>query len=356
MTAGLTIHLMTATLAPGDALGNNFLTLRQVFMELGCRVNLYADWISARYPAPAYHSSLYQSTGRDILWYQYSIGADNVACVLRSHDYRVMDFQGVAPSQQFAGYDLRMAAACRQGEALLPRLRDQFDLCVVHSDYSRGLLEQAGFRQRIEKLPMVADTPGHDGGDPVLSGYLRPIDYVTFVGRVVPQKDILGLLRLFAELNARRPNTALIIAGRRDLAPAYQREINRLIARLRLERRVLFGGQVNDRRLLSSLYRQARFTLIMSDWESFCVPVVESMAVGTPVVACDVPPVPEIMGNGGLVIDKHDPRGAVDRIEALWTDSPQRAQLVAAARARAQHFTIDALRREWLAMSKRVFV
>jgi glycosyltransferase involved in cell wall biosynthesis len=352
----LTIHLMTAALTPGDALGKNFLTLRQLFTEFGCRVNLYADWISSEYPAPAYHSSLYQSTGRDVLWYQYSIGADNIACVTQSSDYRVMDFQGVSPARLVAGYDPYLELLCRQGEERLPQMHDQFDLCVVHSDYSRQLLEEAGFRQRIEKLPMVADTARYDGHDDVtLSAYLRQIEYVMFVGRVVPQKDILALLRIFAELHKLRPEAILIIPGRRDLAPGYQREIDRTIAQLRLGSRVLFLGQVNDLSILSSLYRHARFTLIMSDWESFCVPVVESMSFGTPVVACDVPPVPEIMGEGGIVIDKHGPCEAAQRIVALWSDSPQRERLQTAARARAHHFTTEVLRRELLAMLTRVF-
>ena len=355
MNPALTVHMMTAALTPGDALGNNFLTLHQLLTEFGCRVRLYADWVSPDFPVAAYPSKLYQSTGEDILWYQFSIGADNVACVTHSTDYRVMDFQGVSPPRLFAGYDPHLEQLCRQGEELLPQLRDQFDLCVVHSDYSRQLLEEAGYR-RIEKLPMVVETRRYRApDDTTLSNWLNRIEYLMFVGRVVPQKDILAMLQTFAEVHQRHPDAVLIIVGRRDLAPGYQREIDRAVAKLRLDQRVLFLGQVNDASMLASLYRHARCTLIMSEWESFCVPVVESMYFGTPVVAHDVPPVPEVMGPGGIVVDKHYPHDAALAIEAIWSDAARREQLRTAAQARANDFALEVLRRDLLAMFQRVF-
>jgi len=355
MKTDVTVHLMTAALSPGDALGNNFLTLRQLFMEFGCRVMLYADWVSPDFPAPAHLSNLYHSTGHDILWYQYSIGSDNIKYISSSLDYKAMDFQGVSPARLFTGYAPHLEQLCEEGEAKLPLLRDQFDLCVVHSDYSRQLLEQAGY-QRIEKLPMVVEPKRDNAADDVaLAGWLSQLEYLLFVGRVVPQKDILAMLKFMVEVQVAHPNAVLIIVGRRDMAPGYQREIDRAIDKLGLRERVLFLGQVNDPSTLASLYRHARFTLIVSEWESFCVPVLESMHFGTPVVAHSVPPVPEVMADGGIVIDKYQPRLAAEAIESVWHAGIQREQLQQAARRRAQDFTLDQLRQQLLRVLQKVF-
>jgi glycosyltransferase involved in cell wall biosynthesis len=194
-----------------------------------------------------------------------------------------------------------------------------------------------------------------DAEDKTLAAWLSRIEYLVFVGRIVPQKDILAQLRIMAELIKQRPDAVLLIVGRRDLAPGYQREVDRAIDQLGLSKRVTLIGPVHDGMTLGTLYRHARFTLVTSEWESFCVPAVESMYCGTPVVTHDVAPVPEIMGAGGIVIDKRDPRAAARRIAAVWYDSSEHDQLRAAARLRANDFTVGVLRRELLAMFKRVF-
>jgi glycosyltransferase involved in cell wall biosynthesis len=163
------------------------------------------------------------------------------------------------------------------------------------------------------------------------------------------------MLHIFAEFRQEHLDAVFVIVGRRDMAAGYQREIARAIKKLQLENRVLFAGQVNDTAMLASLYRHARVTLIASEWESFCVPVVESMHFGTPVVAHAVPPVPEVMGPGGIVIDKHDPRASASSIDAIWHAGAQRTVLQAAARERARNFTVPVLRHELLAMLRRVF-
>ena len=355
MNPPLTVHIMTAALTPGDAIGNYISTLRRILVEFGCRVRLYADWISPQFPGPAYPSELYQSTGRDLLWYHYSIGATNLACVERSRDYRLMDFHGVSPARLFEGYDPYLAQRCREGEQSLPAMRQHFDWCIVHSEYSRQVLREAGY-QGIEKLPLVVDANRYASGeDAALSALTTQLEYVLFVGRVVPQKDIPAQLRLLAELRKFRPRCILIVVGSRDLAPAYQREIDRDVRRLKLADRVLFTGHVWDPRLLSSLFRHAHFTLVTSEWESFCVPAVESMHFGVPVVAHAVPPVPEVVEDGGIVIDKHDPPAAAAQVEAVWNDPVRYRQLCTIAQARARHFTSEILRHELLAMFQRVF-
>jgi glycosyltransferase involved in cell wall biosynthesis len=59
-----------------------------------------------------------------------------------------------------------------------------------------------------------------------------------------------------------------------------------------------------DREDLASLYRQASVYLQTSNWESFCMPAVEALTFGTPVVATPAYALPEVVGRGALYCSK----------------------------------------------------
>jgi glycosyltransferase involved in cell wall biosynthesis len=346
--------MMTASLVPGDAIGNYILTLKRILEELGFRVSLYADHVAPAYGHIARLSEDYHPSG-GILWYHYSIYADNLALVQSPVDYRIMDFQSVSPPRLFKGYDAHLTQLCQRGIEVLPTFRDHFDLCIVHSEYTRVELLAHGYR-RVEKVPMVVDRKRFDGReDEALSRWLKALNYMLFVGRIVPQKDILGMLEIFARLHARRPDVTLILVGGRHLAPGYQRRIDATVDRLGLNARVLLTGQISDPSMLTSLYRHARFTIITSEWESFCVPVVESMTFGTPIVAHNIPPLPEVLGDAGVLINKQDQDATAATIDTLWDDAAAYGRLQRACVQRTPLFTAPALRCNLLRVFQRVF-
>lgn len=340
----MTFHLMTSSLVPGDAISNHVITVRRLLAEMGFRVVLYADHVAPRYRSQVHPSTDYRATGQDVLWFYYSIYAKNMALAELSTDYKVMDFRGITPPHLFAGYDPRLEQLCQRGYEALASHQEHFDLCVVHSEYSRQVLQDYGYAHII-KLPNIIDTDRYgEHRDEALAAWLSRLPYLFFAGRIVPQKDILALLDLFAHLRSQRPDVALLLAGRRDMAPDYQRQIDQKVHQLGLDHCTLFTGQVNNPGMLASLFQHAKFTIITSEWESFCVPVAESMFFETPVIVHRVPPLPEVAGEAGVVIDKHHPQAAVEQIEAVWADTNAYERLQQACRHRAPNFTTQALR------------
>jgi glycosyltransferase involved in cell wall biosynthesis len=168
---------------------------------------------------------------------------------------------------------------------------------------------------------------------------LSKLEYCLFIGRLVPQKDVLALVDIFAHIHQERPNMALVLVGTSDLAESYQRQIQERIRAHRLEDRVLFTGQVNNPAVLAAVLQQARLLLVTSEWESFCVPLVEAMYFGTPAVVHDIPPLPEVLGAGGLVVDKRRPEEAAATILTLLDDPERYQDLAVAARHRSAAFT-----------------
>jgi hypothetical protein len=75
--------------------------------------------------------------------------------------------------------------------------------------------------------------------------------------------------------------------------------------------RFFFTGPVPDADL-AAFYRHADVYISLSDHEGFCVPLLESMAAGVPVLAYGEAAVPETMGGAGVVFNPKDPRYAAE--------------------------------------------
>src|SRR5207245_2798836 len=114
--------------------------------------------------------------------------------------------------------------------------------------------------------------------------------------------------------------------------------------------RIRVVGYVHQRDL-PSLYREfdvlAVPSLTTPTWiEQFGRVAVEAMATGIPVVASDSGSLPEVIGDGGLLVPPGDPRALAAALDRLAGDPAERARLGKAARSRAEHYSWDAIARQ----------
>ena len=128
------------------------------------------------------------------------------------------------------------------------------------------------------------------------------------VGRVAPNKNHGALIDSVGFLNGpcRVPVRLAIVGG---IDPAFGRYVAELHARIRragLSGRVEFLGKISDAQL-KACYERAQILVTTSLHEGFCVPVVEAMAIGVPVVALAAGAVTETVGDAGLVWETPDP-------------------------------------------------
>jgi len=140
--------------------------------------------------------------------------------------------------------------------------------------------------------------------------------------------------RFLLEVMARKwtdPDLRLVLLGGAGAAAA---EVDRAIVEHGLEQRVIRPGRVPaaDRDGLIAL---AEALVFPSEYEGFGAPVVEAMALGTPVVCSDQAALAEVVGHAGIVL----PRTVDAWADALGQVARQRPALIAAGRARASDFT-----------------
>lgn len=156
------------------------------------------------------------------------------------------------------------------------------------------------------------------------------------VGSSIPRKRIDLLLQIVASLRGVEPRVHLIKAG--GAFTAVQRDQIRALG--------LNGCVVELPFLqpaqLAALYRRASVVVLPAEREGFCLPVIEAMACGTPVVASDLPVTREVGGTAVRFAAVGDVRGWRNTLMALLNvlnDPPVRAGLHRACLAQASHFT-----------------
>lgn len=149
-------------------------------------------------------------------------------------------------------------------------------------------------------------------------------------------------LRAYRALPAAvRDRTSLVFFARRQPAPAVQQAADDGACIL-LTR--------PPREQLVALYTLADLFVFPSWYEGFGLPALEAMACGTPVIASSRGGLPEVVGDGGVIVDAED-HGAIARSILTLFDSPDRyARLRAAALAHAARFSWDNTARQMLAI------
>jgi glycosyltransferase involved in cell wall biosynthesis len=153
-------------------------------------------------------------------------------------------------------------------------------------------------------LPVAPVFLANDGPDRELDEH----DYFVVCGTIEPRKNHLLLLNVWRELVRRRGERApkLVIVG----SPGWGAEP---VLRMLRQARLLHGRVIFARGLSSPALRRlvahARALLMPSFAEGFGLPVIEALAVGTPVIASDLPAHREIAGDLAIYRDPTDGPG-----------------------------------------------
>jgi alpha-1,3-rhamnosyl/mannosyltransferase len=166
--------------------------------------------------------------------------------------------------------------------------------------------------------------------------------FFLYVGSFGRRKNLEMLLRAYqgarTQLGVALPLVLTGPAGKSTL-------INRI--RSEMKPHVRYLDYVPDRDL-PDLYRGARATVLVSLYEGFGFPPLESMACGTPVIVSNCSSLPEVVGTAGLLVDPQDPKAIAGAFAALETNSVLRDELSNKSRAQAARFTWDRAARQHL--------
>ncbi|PWR21264.1 glycosyltransferase family 1 protein [Zavarzinia aquatilis] len=168
--------------------------------------------------------------------------------------------------------------------------------------------------------------------------------YFLFFGAIEPKKNLRRLIE--ATLRA-CPSRPLVIVGdpawkaldESNFLADYEREIAATGAPRRLHKFSYLPAEH-----LVALVRGARAVLFPSLYEGFGLPIIEAMAMGTPVLTASEGSMPEIAGDAALLVDPYDVGAMAEAITTLDRDDRLVAELAARGPAQAARFGIPPYR------------
>lgn len=174
--------------------------------------------------------------------------------------------------------------------------------------------------------------------------------YVLYVGTLQPRKNLVRLVDAFAAARQQHPELILVLAGRRGwLAdPIFAR-----VEALGLQDAVRFPGYVADADLPALLSGALCFAF-PSLHEGFGFPVLEAQACGAPVLAANTSSLPEVAGQGALLVDPLDVDAITAGLLRLVGDQALVDHLRAAGFANLRRFSWQRCAQETLAVLENI--
>jgi phosphatidylinositol alpha-1,6-mannosyltransferase len=159
----------------------------------------------------------------------------------------------------------------------------------------------------------------------------EPGSRVVFVGRLIANKGPDVAIEAFRIVRERAPGATMVMVGRGPMGDALRRQARET----GLEEAITFLGLQND---VSGILRESDIFVRPSEVEGMPLTILEAMATGLPVVACDVGGVAEVVNAGvtGHVVSPGSTREVAGAILDLITDKRKAAAMGAAGLRRVQ--------------------
>jgi glycosyltransferase involved in cell wall biosynthesis len=325
-----------------DALGNHVLNQLRFFQSRGYRALVLVEHLDERQPPevarhivrvsiedlragpvnPQRRRAVELFASADVYVFNYSAYYPLVEAIrLVGHGATIFDYHGVTPPRLWEGDDIE---ALVEGQRQI-QLASYADYAIAHSSFTRDELLRSGAvdAARVYQLPYVVPLERfrpapREATLAARYGLAAEQPVLLYVGRMAANKRILDLIRALAHIRERLPDTVLLLVGDTSFPPHARvvAQARQLAETLEVVDAVIFAGQVPDNELAAH-YQLADIFVTASIHEGFCIPVIEAMACGRPVVGAHATALPETIGPGGLTFTPEDPADLAAKVIAL---------------------------------------
>ncbi len=309
------VSLISFNAREGDAIGLQVVTQANFFRERGSSVRVYVQQTQAIHPdleksvqaipdglLSAEEWEYLQSSDLIIAQYgQHYELLDHLPGLVRAKPRILVDYHGVTPPHLWGTHNNK---ALVQGV----RRRDLLwfaDAILTHSDFTTNELKRFGIPAgRIWKVRYAIDLPELDQ-ERSRNRFRQRMGFreqrvLLYVGRFAANKRVPLLVESLKSLVSVGEDAHLCLVG--DTSDLYQQELEKVAtasADYELSDRVHVLGHLVGTALYDAFCGSDVF-VTASEWESFCIPLVEAMHFGLPVVGARATAIPGTIANDGL--------------------------------------------------------
>jgi glycosyltransferase involved in cell wall biosynthesis len=344
------IDQVIPTLASRDAIGGHVVQLRDLLRARGYRSDIYfgkasADRLDYGYPIDRLGNR--SSNGR-VLLYQLSIGSGVADIFRQRRERKFVNYHNITPAVLLEAWAPAVGEEVRWGRAQLRDLAPVTEFAIADSSFNERELQSAGYRSTTT-VPLLIDTDGFEGTpDPVVAQRLASqkkeggVDLL-FVGKVSPHKGQHDLVKALAAYRRLYDPLARLHLVGGAISDEYRAAVEHFAAELGLVRSVEIAGSVTHEQLIA-YYAASDAFVCLSDHEGFCVPLLEAMVHGLPIVATANTAVPETVRGAGLILPNKEPVRVAAAIDRVIRDPRLRSHLARAAAERVRTFALPRVR------------
>ncbi len=293
----------------------------------------------------------------DILLYQLGTSSPVAEFLLGRSEPLVLDYHNVTPESFYAGWEEHTTAKVALARRQVAELAPHAVLGIADSAFNARELAELGCPS-TEVVPILVDLEGAGGAvDRRELGRLAArhggATVLLFVGRMSPNKGhehLVGALWCYRRLYD--PRARLHLVGP-TVTPDYATAVFAFAEELGLGDAVLHGEALTPGEL-AAWYEDADVFVCLSRHEGFCIPLLEAMRAGTPVVALDAGAVGETLGDAGLLLDTARPATVAAAVDRVRRDPELAGLLAAAGRRRLGAFAASTTRARFVEVLGRV--
>lgn len=333
------LHQVMASASRGDAITDLALGTRDLLRQAGPS-EIYACHIGPELADDVLPLDRYRSAhSRNVLIVHASIGQAQVHEFLTTRsEPLVLVYHNVTPGKFFEPYDPVFADLLDVGRREVARLLPRVVCAIADSHYNARELETMGYRD-VRVVPPVMNLRRLSGQAPSeateehLKNVRGPI--LLSVGQIMPHKRPDFLVEMMhVAVTYLGMNGTLMLVGHQRLE-RYARALREQVHELNLAN-VHIVGPVEEPELVA-LFRSADAVVTASEHEGFCLPLLEAMAFGKPIVARACAAIPETVGDAALLLaPDQGPILFAEAVAEMLSNVPFRDGLVAAGRNRIE--------------------
>ena len=278
-------------------------------------------WLPQRFFLPGLGLDLFHSFGN------YLPAASKVPLTFTAHDFRVLDLDQAGRGSRIGRNIARSAGVLCLTEHGRSRLLHHFP------DYDPARLVVVPHGVDHERFrPMDSEETRRAASRHGLRG-----PYLLQLGSWYPHKNLELSIRAFALCRARSEGMRLALVGG-GAGTTHRHRLEALARDSGVADKIDWIEDIaaDD---VPAVLAQASCLLQPSRYEGFALPLLESMAVGTPGVVSDSSCLPEVSGGVWPIAEQDNPEAFAAAIDAMALDGDRRSEAIAAGLARAAQFT-----------------
>lgn len=171
-----------------------------------------------------------------------------------------------------------------------------------------------------------------------------PGNYFLYVGHIEKRKNLDHIIQAFEILATQKPEVQLILVGKGGFG--YE-EILEQIKASPIKDRIITPGFVKQEEL-ENLYSQALGFVFPSLYEGFGFPILEAMALNTPVITSNLGTMKEVAQGAALLVDPLSPTSIAKAMTSLMDDKGVRQELIQKGRQHVKAFTWEKAAEKYL--------